>query len=97
VNYNYMIIYQKYNGELLYRAVKTRPGYSKGDKTSMGWKVIDILRLYNGKCYSTYEYDTLLSKKNKIYKSINIINKIDIIKLIEFLIVVYFFVFLCKM
>lgn len=97
MNYRYMVIYEKRNGELLYRYLTLRPHYEKGSRTSMGWLVKDIKVFDNGKCYSTYEYDTLLSKKNKIHKGINFINKIDIIKLIEFLIVVYFFVFLCKM
>ena len=64
--YRYMIIYQKHNGELLYRVCKTIPKYKKGDTTSMGWKVLDIKHLNNGKVYSSYEYDNKLTYKRKI-------------------------------
>ena len=67
MNYGYMVIYQKNNNDLIYRANKTRPAYNIGDKTSMGWKVIDIQRLHNGKCYSMNEFDKKLSVKHPHY------------------------------
>lgn len=83
MNYGYMVIYKKNNNDLIYRANKTRPNYNKGEITSMGWKVVDIQRLYNGKCYSMSVFDSKLEKKNKTHTLLYFINSIDIIKLIE--------------
>lgn len=83
MNYGYMVIYQKNNNDLIYRANKTRPNYNKGDTTSMGWKVIDIQRLYNGKCYSMSKFDDKLVQKNKTHHLLYFINSIDIKKLLQ--------------
>ena len=38
--------------------------YKIGERTSMGWKVLNIEYEFNNKYYSEYEYNTLL-RKNK--------------------------------
>jgi len=91
MNYGYMVIYQKENGDLLYRASKTKPHYLKGDNTSMGWKVVDIQRLYNGKIYSYFEYDNLLRRKFKIRNILSYIDKINISKVLTISFFIYIF------
>ena len=86
MDYNYLIIYKKYNGDLLYRSVKGYPHYQKGQTTSMGWQVIDIQKLYKGKIYSIDEFDNKLSKKFK-FSIINIISKIDYATLLKLLLI----------
>ena len=87
-----MVIYQKANGKLLYRARRTPPQYGKGQKNSYGWIVKDIQVLYKGKCYTTAEYDNKLEHRYKIYKMICAIDKTsiyDMLKLIVVLMVLY--------
>ena len=94
MNYGYMVIYKKYDGTLLYRANKNYPHYKKGDTTSMGWKVVDIQRLYNGKAYSMNEFDDLLKRKVKIKSALTIVNRLDyttLFKLILIGVVLYIF------
>jgi len=86
---NYMIIYQKHNGDMIYRFNKTIPHYHKGDKTSMGWKVIDIQRLYKGKIISTTEYSHIIDFKYQIRRFYNLFNRIDIYKLILLIMALY--------
>lgn len=56
------MIYQKANGQIVKRVRNTMAPYKIGDKTSMGWEVLDILYLYNHKYYPKYEYDKLVNK-----------------------------------
>lgn len=44
----YIITYQKRNGEILLRPRKTLYDLSIGKETSMGWKVLDIHEEYEG-------------------------------------------------
>lgn len=96
MNYGYLIVYKKDNGNIFYRAVKTKPGYSKGEYTSMGWYVLDIQRLYNGKCYSTFDFNVKLERKHKAHDILVLINKttlFDALKLVMlFMIILYIFV-----
>lgn len=96
MNYGYMVVYKKNNGNLLYRAVKNKPGYNKGEYTSMGWYVLDIQRLYNGKCYSTFDFNMKLEHKHKLYDILILFNKttlFDTLKLvILFMTFLYIFV-----
>lgn len=90
MNYGYMVIYQQRNGNLLYRACKTSPKYEVGQQTSMGWKVVDIKRLHNGKCYSRFEYNNKLRSKRRIsdlfkYIDTNLVYKVIILILITLL------------
>lgn len=92
MNYGYMIIYKKSNNRIIYRATKTKPPYSKYEKTSMGWIVMDILRLYNGKTYSISDFDTLLARKHKwhdIFIQLDKTNLIDTLKLILLIVILY--------
>lgn len=100
MNYGYMVIYKKDDGKLLYRARKTKPEYNKSDKTSMGWTIVDIQRLYNGKCYSYNDFDILLARKHKLYYTITLFNnlylKYTLKYIIEIGIILYFIVKLAK-
>lgn len=89
MNYGYMIIYQKGNGELLYRAMKHKPQYSKGSTTQYGWKVVDIQRLYNGKTYSYNDYDTLLNRRKKLNSILSIINKDNLKNMLYIFLILY--------
>lgn len=87
MDYNYLVIYKKYNGELLYRSLTTQPHYRKGDKTSMGWTVMDIQKLYKGKAYSISEFDNKLSKRATLSSIIKTITRIDYATLLKLLII----------
>ena len=63
---DYMITYQKSNGDIFFRARKTLLGLSVGDETSMGWTVLNIHYLYEGNYY-TYE-DFKRIRRNKQLK-----------------------------
>ncbi len=81
MNYKYMIVYKKQDGNIIYRACRTKPKYNKGESTSMGWYVLDILHLYNGKALSYIDYDALLQRRLKIrnitkYIDISLIEKV---------------------
>lgn len=81
MNYKYMIVYKKQDGNIIYRACRTKPKYNKGESTSMGWYVLDILHLYNGKALSYIDYDALLQRRLKIrditkYINISLIEKV---------------------
>jgi len=76
-----MIVYKKQDGNIIYRACRTKPKYNKGESTSMGWYVLDILHLYNGKALSYIDYDALLQRRLKIrnitkYIDISLIEKV---------------------
>jgi len=86
---NYMIIYQKHNGNMIYRFNKRIPHYKKGDTTSMGWKVIDIQRLYKGKVISNTRYYNISDFKYQIRRFYDLLDKIDIYKLILLIMALY--------
>lgn len=87
MDYNYMIIYKKYNGDLLYRSVQGMPRYKKGERTSMGWTVMDIQKMYKGKLYSISEFDNKLSKRTTLSSFIKTITRIDYATLLKLLII----------
>lgn len=94
MNYRYMVIYKKYNGDLLYRANKNKPNYKIGQKTSMGWEVVDIQRMYKGNTYSINEFDNMLSRRYSYKILLNKIAHIDyatLLKLILIGVVLYIF------
>lgn len=94
MNYRYMVIYKKYNGDLLYRTNKNKPNYKIGQKTSMGWEVVDIKRMYKGNTYSINEFDNMLTRKYSYRVLINKIAHIDyatLFKLILIGVVLYIF------
>lgn len=59
------VTYQNKKGEIIekYRQVYTT--HKIGQTTCWGWKVLDIKYSYNGKYYSMYDYDKVISKKIK--------------------------------
>lgn len=59
------ITYQKRNGELIERTRTTGLPYRIGETTSMGWKVLDIQYLYNGKYYHRGEYEEKVDRAFK--------------------------------
>ena len=59
----YLVLYERTNGELLYRYRKSLPQYEIGSYTSMGWKLVDIKQLDKGKCLSLYDYSTSVSNR----------------------------------
>ena len=85
----YIVIYQKHNGEMIYRYNKTKPIYNKGDKTSMGWKVIDIQRLHKGKVLSTNKYSAVIDFEYQIRHFYDLFNKIDMLKLFYLILALY--------
>jgi len=77
------MIYKKGDGSLIYRTSKTKPIYSIGQTTSMGWLVLDIKRLYKGKLLSSSEYDTLVMKHLDLKNKTTLLYKIDMGRVIE--------------
>lgn len=58
----YQIIYKKKNGDIIKRTINTYSPYRVGDRTSMGWTVLDIQYNYNGKYYSKVDYEKIINK-----------------------------------
>lgn len=87
---NFLIIYKKRNGDILYRIRHSEPHTAIGKTTSMGWVVMDIKRMNNGKLYSTYDYSCLIEKRIAIRSAFtNIFNKKNIRDLLLFIIMLY--------
>lgn len=82
----YMVLYQRSNGEMIYRFRKSKPQYEVGSYTSMGWKLVDIRYLDNGKLVTDYDYHNRISKLTNIYSRIQ---KLDYKTIIEMLLLVY--------
>lgn len=76
----YLVLYERTNGELLYRYRKSLPQYEVGSYTSMGWKLVDIKQLDKGKCLSLYDYSTSVS--NRV---VGLTRTIDYKKIVEFI------------
>lgn len=57
-----MVTYQKANGQIIQRVRNTYCPYRVGDKTSMGWTVLEILYNYKGKYYTKNVYDRLYNE-----------------------------------
>lgn len=81
----YLVYYQKANGDIIERKRKTIPDYNVGQTTSMGWIVKDIKYVGDKKIYNSYYelYANLKKRatfKNRIrkLKSLFDIKKIDI-------------------
>lgn len=71
----YQITYKKRNGEVFNRVRNTLPGYI-GDKTSMGWTIIDIKYSFKSNYYSYAEYKQLMNKYRKLNKASRYVNRI---------------------
>ena len=61
----YKVIYQKSNGVVFERIRNSIPEYGIGHKTSMGWKILDVLYNFNGQYYCLHDYKALLNKERK--------------------------------
>ncbi len=74
------VTYQNKKGEIIekYRQVYTT--HKVGQTTCWGWEVIDIKYSYNGKYYSMYDYDKIISKKIKRKEKIFFLKK-EVIKI----------------
>ena len=98
MNYKFLVIYQKSSGELIYRTRTSRPNYKVGDRTSMGWKVIDIKNLYKGNIITSYTYRKQLARKNcindVILKLSNLGSK-QVLNTITNYMMVYMFIKIC--
>lgn len=64
----YLVIYKNKQNKYIYRTLKYPPPYKIGDKTSMGWYVVEIQEFCEGRFYSKEEIRPL---KEKIIKKIN--------------------------
>lgn len=60
---NYLITYQKSNGDIFVRARKTLYNLSIGADTSMGWKVLNIHYFYEGNYYTYLDYCRVIRHK----------------------------------
>ena len=89
MDYNYLIIYKKYNGDLIYRYNKIKPNYKKGDTTSMGWKVVDIQYMHKGKIMNYNRYSAVINFEYQIRRVFSILDKIDVFKLILLILALY--------
>lgn len=93
--YRYIVVYRKSNGDIIYRARTSKPQYSTGQYTPMGWQVLDIKRLHKGRSLSYDEYDNLLNKKRTISSTlakINTISLIDTFKIVLLIIAIVYFI-----
>ncbi len=87
---HYLIIYKKYNGNLIYRVRHTKPRTSIGKTTSMGWLVVDIKQMTNGKLYSTYDFSCLIEKRIALRDAIvKVFNKKNIKELLIIAMMLY--------
>lgn len=77
MNYKYLIVYKKKSGQVIYRYVTTIPKYKVGDKTSMGWQVLDIKNMYKGKFYSPISYSNEIKKRNIFVKISDKLNELQ--------------------
>jgi len=76
----YLVLYERTNGDMLYRYRKSLPEYEVGSYTSMGWKLVDIKVLDKGKCLSMYDYSTSVS--NRV---VGLTQRIDYRKIVEYM------------
>lgn len=83
--YNYLVLYRKNNGEIIYRARRTRPDYKIGELTSMGWKVLDIKLFHKGRALSNSEYNEILERRTNIYAMTHFLNRVDMINLLKYI------------
>lgn len=88
--------YEKANGQIIRRIRNTFPDYKIGDRTSMGWKVVDIKYLYKKKYYHKKEYDNKINVSFRRSKKIREIERAitrvyrQIAYLVELIIIIQF-------
>ena len=90
---NYLILYRKTSGELFYRVRHCKPTTAKGKKTSMGWLVVDVLCMRNGKIYTPYQYDKLISFEINVKTILRkLLNKDVLVRIVIFVLLYIIFV-----
>lgn len=84
-----LVTYQKENGCIIQRQRKTMLPYKIGDRTSMGWTVLNIEYQYKDKYYPEYKYHMLIQKDKQLH-----IKKRQMIELCTFQMrtLVYYFI-----
>ena len=94
--------YEKANGQIIRRIRNTYPDYKIGDRTSMGWKVVDIKYLYKKRYYHKSEYDkkvdtcvNKIKKINKIKRTIQYIYR-QVVYAVELIVIIKFFGLLAR-
>ena len=98
--YSQIVIYQKPNGGLLYRAVGFNEQRKIGDRNSYGWTIVGIQKIKNGKCYPLAQYNSLLLRKEKWGRIAKIIGrflgKFDPIEVIKWIFIGYIVIQICQ-
>lgn len=61
-----LVTYQKENGCIIQRQRKTMLPYKIGERTSMGWIVLNIEYQYKDKYYPEYKYHMLIQKDKQL-------------------------------
>ena len=90
---NYLVIYQKHNGDIIYRTRRTQPYYQIGNTTSMGWLVLDIKRMDKGKTYTRYQYSCKLDKKESIRMNIRYYLGITRLKQVLYILLIIYMIY----
>ena len=86
---NYLILYRKASGELFYRVRHSKPTTAKGSRTSMGWLVVDVQCMRNGKIYTPYQYDKLISFEISVKTILRKLLNKDVLVRIVILVLLY--------
>lgn len=87
----YLVLYEKKNGDMLYKYRNSKPQYEVGSYTSMGWKLLDVKRLSSGKAYSINAYSTLINQRIRVEEFFRNINYHKIGEFILFFVLVKFY------
>lgn len=61
------ITYQKKDGSIFQRIRNSIIPYKIGDRTSMGWTVLNIEYEYKNKFYTEYQYDVIIHKNRQLF------------------------------
>lgn len=61
-----LVTYQKENGCIIQRQRKTMLSYKIGERTSMGWTVLNIEYQYKDKYYPEYKYHMLIQRDKQL-------------------------------
>lgn len=90
---NYLILYKKASGELFYRVRHSKPTTAKGSRTSMGWLVVDVQCMRNGKIYTPYKFEQLIEFEINIRTILRkLLNKDVLTRIVIFVLLYIIFV-----
>lgn len=62
-----LVTYQKENGCIIQRQRKTMLPYKIGERTSMGWTVLNIEYQYKDQYYPEYKYHMLIQRDKQLF------------------------------